>query len=58
LLEYRDTTVRTERDIWAFTKLSTLAVISHIDELPKMEKKHSRWNPFSRNDKSLESTIG
>lgn len=58
LFEYRDTSIRTERDIWAFTKLSTLAVISHIDELPKMEKKHTRWNPFSRNDKSIESAIG
>ncbi len=26
--EYRDTSLRTERDIWAFTKLPTLAVIS------------------------------
>ena len=35
LLEYRDTSLRNERDIWAFTKLSTLAVISHIDGLPR-----------------------
>lgn len=28
LLEYRDTAVRSERDIWAFTKLPTLAVLS------------------------------
>lgn len=27
LLEYRDTTLRNERDIWAFTQLHTLAVI-------------------------------
>jgi polysaccharide chain length determinant protein (PEP-CTERM system associated) len=27
LLEYRDTALRTERDIWAFTQLPTLAVI-------------------------------
>ena len=35
LFEYRDTSLRTERDVWAFTKLSTLAVISHIDDLPQ-----------------------
>ena len=28
LLEYRDTAIRSERDIWAFTKLPTLAVLS------------------------------
>jgi polysaccharide chain length determinant protein (PEP-CTERM system associated) len=28
LLEYRDTALRTERDIWAFTQLPTLAVIA------------------------------
>jgi uncharacterized protein involved in exopolysaccharide biosynthesis len=27
LLEYRDTALRTERDIWAFTQLPTLAVL-------------------------------
>ena len=27
-IEYRDTAVRTERDLWAFTRLPTLAVIS------------------------------
>ncbi len=35
LLEYRDTTLRTELDVWAFTKLPTLAVLSHVDGLPK-----------------------
>ena len=30
--EYRDTALRSERDIWAFTKLPTLAVISLIGE--------------------------
>jgi polysaccharide chain length determinant protein (PEP-CTERM system associated) len=28
LLEYRDTALRSERDVWAFTKLPTLAVIA------------------------------
>jgi polysaccharide chain length determinant protein (PEP-CTERM system associated) len=33
LLEFRDSTLRTEMDIWTFTKLPTLAIISHIDDL-------------------------
>ena len=32
LLEYRNTALRTERDIWAFTKLPTLATISLLEE--------------------------
>ena len=31
LLEYRDTTLRTERDVWAFTNLPTLGVIPISD---------------------------
>ena len=38
LLEYRDTSLRNERDIWAFTKLPTLAIISDIDGLPQPAK--------------------
>ena len=30
-LEYKDTSLRTERDIWAFTKLPTLAVIAYAE---------------------------
>jgi len=50
LLEYRDTSVRSERDIWAFTKLPTLATVSHIDGLPSEEitQRSRLWNPFSR----------
>lgn len=33
LLEYRDTSLRTERDIWAFTQLPTLAVIAYSDNV-------------------------
>jgi polysaccharide chain length determinant protein (PEP-CTERM system associated) len=33
LLEYRDTAMRTERDIWAFTQLPTLAVIAYSDNV-------------------------
>jgi polysaccharide chain length determinant protein (PEP-CTERM system associated) len=31
LLEYRDTALRTERDVWAFTQLPTLAVIAYSE---------------------------
>jgi polysaccharide chain length determinant protein (PEP-CTERM system associated) len=58
LLEYRDTSVRNERDIWAFTKLSTLAVISHIDGMPQIDKSSSRWKLFSRTNKPIESALG
>lgn len=34
LLEFRDTSLRSEADIWELTNLSTLAVISHIESLP------------------------
>jgi len=40
LIEYRDTSLRNERDIWAFTKLPTLALISHIDGIGKANAKH------------------
>ena len=58
LFEYRDTALRNERDVWAFTKLPTLAQISHIEGLPQPEKHHGRWNPFSRNDKPAEGVVG
>ena len=32
-LEYKDTALRTERDVWAFTQLPTLAVIAYSGEL-------------------------
>jgi len=57
LLEYRDTSLRNERDIWAFTKLPTLATISHIDNLPQTApaRPHSPWSIFSRTAKPIES---
>jgi polysaccharide chain length determinant protein (PEP-CTERM system associated) len=58
LLEYRDTSLRNERDIWAFTKLPTLATISRIDGLPQPAKTRSRWNPFSRANNPIESVLG
>ncbi|MGD0480578.1 MAG: Wzz/FepE/Etk N-terminal domain-containing protein [Terracidiphilus sp.] len=58
LLEYRDTTLHNERDIWAFTKLPTLAVISRVKELPQPVKPHTRWKLFSRTNKPVESALG
>ena len=58
LLEYRDTSLRNERDIWAFTKLPTLAVISRIDGLPLPAKPRSRRKLFSRTNKPVESALG
>ncbi|HEY6375573.1 MAG TPA: GNVR domain-containing protein, partial [Edaphobacter sp.] len=40
--EYRDTALRSERDIWAFTKLPTLAVISLTGE-SQPETTKQRW---------------
>jgi polysaccharide chain length determinant protein (PEP-CTERM system associated) len=58
LLEYRDTSLRNERDIWAFTKLPTLAVISCIKDLSQPVKPRTRWKLFSRTNKPVESTLG
>jgi polysaccharide chain length determinant protein (PEP-CTERM system associated) len=59
LLEYRDTSLRSERDIWAFTKLPTLATISFIDDLPQPVKHHHGLGRFfSRSNKPTESALG
>jgi polysaccharide chain length determinant protein (PEP-CTERM system associated) len=49
-IEYRDTAVRSERDIWAFTKLPTLGQISFAGESPKPATK-SRFNFPGRKEK-------
>lgn len=54
LLEYRDTTLRTELDVWAFTKLPTLAVLSHVDGLPKT-KDSDGGKSFAHRDIPAES---
>jgi polysaccharide chain length determinant protein (PEP-CTERM system associated) len=41
-LEYLDTAVRSERDIWAFTKLPTLGVIAFNGE-PELVNSRRRW---------------
>ena len=58
LLEYRDTSVRNERDIWAFTKLPTLAIISYISDLDHPDKAGKRFKLFSRTPKPIESVRG
>jgi polysaccharide chain length determinant protein (PEP-CTERM system associated) len=56
LLEYRDTALRSELDVWAFTKLPTLAVISHIDQLQqRTDVQQGRWKLVSRPQKPIES---
>jgi polysaccharide chain length determinant protein (PEP-CTERM system associated) len=42
LLEYMDTALRSERDIWAFTKLPTLAIIAYNSEESPAQVKR-RW---------------
>jgi polysaccharide chain length determinant protein (PEP-CTERM system associated) len=42
LLEYMDTALRSERDIWAFTKLPTLGVIAYNQEMEQAQGKR-RW---------------
>lgn len=58
LLEYLDTSLRSEADIWAFTKLPTLARIPYVKDLPQRDispdKKHNR--PFPGAPKHAEST--
>jgi polysaccharide chain length determinant protein (PEP-CTERM system associated) len=49
-LEYKDTALRTERDVWAFTRLPTLGVISVAGEV-KAEKPASSGGFFRRRKK-------
>jgi len=53
LLEYRDTTLRTEQDVWVFTKLPVLATISTVDDLAKTNKKTSREKHSSGSGKPI-----
>jgi len=57
LLEYRDTSLRNERDVWAFTKLPTLAVISIVDDLAGVAgRKPGRFS--FRSSKTIEGARG
>jgi polysaccharide chain length determinant protein (PEP-CTERM system associated) len=52
--EYRDTALRSERDIWAFTKLPTLAVISYAMDGSTAPKK--RKGIFGRRSPEIAAT--
>ena len=43
LLEYRNTALRTERDVWAFTQLPTLAVIAYAPEMGAAGEQNVPW---------------
>jgi polysaccharide chain length determinant protein (PEP-CTERM system associated) len=47
LIEYKDTSLRSERDIWAFTKLPTLSVIAFAGE-PEQVKAKRGWKFWRR----------
>ena len=47
LIEYKDTSLRSERDIWAFTKLPTLCVISFAGD-NEVVKANRRWKFWQR----------
>jgi polysaccharide chain length determinant protein (PEP-CTERM system associated) len=53
-VEYRDTALRSERDIWAFTKLPTLAVISQSSEIEPREPKQG-LNISGRKERSADA---
>ena len=44
--EYKDTSLRNERDVWAFTRLPTLGMIAVSGEMP--EEHHARPKPWDR----------
>jgi len=46
LLEYLDVSLRSDKDVWAFTQLPTLATISHIKEITRLEKANRRRQSF------------
>ena len=48
LLEYKDTALRTEQDVWAFTKLPTLAVIAYSGEIEPHTAKPSKLSRLKR----------
>jgi len=50
-IEYRDTALRSDRDIWAFTKLPTLAVISLESDVVQRETAKSKSWFGGRKDK-------
>jgi polysaccharide chain length determinant protein (PEP-CTERM system associated) len=53
--EYRDTALRSERDVWAFTKLPTLGVISFSGEVMNSPESGRRWR-FGRRKTAIHPT--
>jgi len=58
LCEYLDTSLRNERDVWAFTKLPTLATIAYVTSLSKPSTARNRGKLSPRMGKSSESVGG
>jgi polysaccharide chain length determinant protein (PEP-CTERM system associated) len=58
LLEYRDKSLRNESDVFAFTKLPTLAIVSYIKDLDNTRTAGRRGKLFSRTAKPIESAPG
>lgn len=52
LLEYRDASLRSERDIWAFTKLPTLAVIPFAKDFESKKSKRKMKAEQAKADRS------
>jgi polysaccharide chain length determinant protein (PEP-CTERM system associated) len=52
LLEYKDTALRSERDVWAFTNLPTLATIDLFEEAATTDTKTAGWPLFKWKGKS------
>ena len=46
LLEYKDTSLRNERDVWAFTKLPTLGLIGYAESLQQPSANGKGWGRF------------
>jgi uncharacterized protein involved in exopolysaccharide biosynthesis len=58
LLEYRDKSMRNESDVFAFTKLPTLAIVSYIAVLDHPNADSKQGKLFSRIFKHFESASG
>ncbi len=60
LLEYRDTSLRSERDVWAFTKLPTLGLIGFSDATQRESsaKPEKRKSFFSRKERQVAGAQG
>lgn len=60
ILEFQDTSLRSERDVWAFTKLPTLAVIAFADPRKTTASEGGllkRLKPFKRKPHAVEPPL-